>query len=325
MGERKTSADAPLRAMESESLCSEHLLKTCDGEGGQSGREVWSARARETEPRSPPANTERVRREGDAGRRTRATEPNIRSNVVDERDVERRESARGELARVDRAPLARLLRNSLRAGAKEGGTRSHLHHGLGGTAGGAVAHPDVRAGGGRDVARHGEGFWACRAVCRPTMARATTIVHQVTSGEKNLADSMTGNYTPPASSRIASSCKPSSSMDYLVYTCCVWWARRPRRHARPRALASRPHSRARGVSNVKLRTMAAVINFLSVRLRPLARLSRRPRRSRDPPRASPRRVATRSLARRPRVRRVGDATTGVASHARTPSPRRALA
>lgn len=39
MGERTTSADAPLRAMESESLCSEHFLKTCDGEGGQSGRE----------------------------------------------------------------------------------------------------------------------------------------------------------------------------------------------------------------------------------------------------------------------------------------------
>ena len=39
MGERTTSADAPLRAMVSENLCSEHFLKTCDGEGGQSGRE----------------------------------------------------------------------------------------------------------------------------------------------------------------------------------------------------------------------------------------------------------------------------------------------
>ena len=50
-----------------------------------------------------PANTERVRREGDAGCRTRATEPNVRPNVVVSRDIERRESARGELVRSDRA------------------------------------------------------------------------------------------------------------------------------------------------------------------------------------------------------------------------------
>ena len=287
----------------------------------------WERRSRQRErtkwSQDPPASTERVRREGDAGCRTRATEPNIRSNVVVGRDVERRESARGELARGDRAPLARLLRNSLRACAREVGTRSHLHHGLGGTAGGAVAHLDVRAGGGRDVARHGEGLWACRAVCRPTMARVTTIVHQVTTRAKK-----SGGFAI-AHSPAASSGSPGVVNRHPApttwSTICVWWARRPRRHARPRVLASRPHSRARGVSNAKLRTMAAVINFLSVRLRPLARLSRRPRRPRDPPRASPRRVAMRSLARRPRVRRVAAATTGVASHARTPSPRRALA
>ena len=39
VGERATSADAPLRAMELESSCSEHFLKTCGGEGGQSGKD----------------------------------------------------------------------------------------------------------------------------------------------------------------------------------------------------------------------------------------------------------------------------------------------
>ena len=117
----------------------------------------------------PPANTERVRREGDAGCRTRATEPNVRPNVVVSRDIERRESARGELVRSDRASSRQCYGILLRAGASGVGTRSHLHHGLGGTAGGAVAHPDVRTGGGRDVARHGEAFSACRAVCRPTL------------------------------------------------------------------------------------------------------------------------------------------------------------
>ena len=64
----------------------------------------------------------------------------------------------------------------------------------------------------------------------------------------------------------------------------VVWARHLGGTRHPRVLlASRSHFSALGVSNVKLRTMAAVINFLSVRYRPLARLSRtsppsRPRR-----------------------------------------------
>ena len=70
----------------------------------------------------------------------------------------------------------------------------------------------------------------------------------------------------------------------------VVWARHLGGTRHPRVLlASRSHFSALGVSNVKLRTMAAVINFLSVRYRPLARLSRTSPPSR-PPAAPPRRV-----------------------------------
>ena len=104
----------------------------------------------------------------------------------------------------------------------------------------------------------------------------------------------------------------------------VVWARRLGGTRHPRVLlASRSHFSARGVSNVKLRTMAAVINFLSVRYRPLARLSRTSPPSRPPAGASSSRRGC-DFARRSCVRRVADATTSVASHARTPSARRAL-
>ena len=104
----------------------------------------------------------------------------------------------------------------------------------------------------------------------------------------------------------------------------VVWARRLGGTRHPRVLlASRSHFSARGVSNVKLRTMAAVINFLSVRYRPLARRSRTSPPSRPPAGASSARRGC-DFARRACVRRVADATTSVASHARTPSARRAL-
>ena len=151
------------------SLCSEHFLKTCEGEGTVSP-DPGSARLANATITGARSTLGRGRRARGVHAEASRAKMRIHGRGDDVRHLTTRRDASRARSRAAEARcwfffLTRGLPSQIGKMARDGsvseGACAYLHDGLGRAPRGAGAHADLRGGGGGDVERHGS-QWSAR-------------------------------------------------------------------------------------------------------------------------------------------------------------------